>query len=248
VSGQSPIDLSSAAFAATSADPVRFHYPSQEVAASVCFTVCDGDPGPGGTTLVPEVVVTPEPCGARVEADGLTFELQSFHWHTPSEHLVEGRAAPLELHLVHRAGDALLVAAVLSVTGAADPGIAPAFDPIGRFDPSSLRPGESQCSDARFVLDDLLPAGRSVLRYGGSLTTAPFTEGVAWVVFSEPREASPAQVAAHHRLVSCALPRFGPRPNPPGNARPVQDLAGRRLFGDRMVGSLPGGASTGGAR
>jgi carbonic anhydrase len=248
VSGQSPIDLTREAFAAAPADPVRFRYPSEAVPASVCFTVHDGDPAPGGAVLVPEVVVTPEPCGARVEAGGLTLELQSFHWHTPSEHLVEGRPAPLELHLVHRAGDALLVAAVLSVMGAADPVIAPAFDLIEGFDPASLRPGEPQCRPARIVLDGLLPAGRSILRYDGSLTTAPFTEGVAWVVFSEPREASPGQVAAHHRLVSSGLPLFGPRENPPGNARPVQDLAGRWLFGEWMMGSLLEGEGSGGAR
>ena len=239
VSGQSPIDLTGAAFAGAPTEPVVFRYPREEVAASVCFTVHDGDPAPGGVILVPEVVVTPDSCGARAETGGRTFELQSFHWHTPSEHLVEGRPVPLELHLVHRSGDALLVAAVLSLIGAADPGIAPAFDLIGEFDPAALRPGEPQCRAARFVLDDLLPAERSVLRYDGSLTTAPFTEGVAWVVFTEPRAASPGQVAAHDRLVSSGLPGFAPRPNPPGNARPVQDLAGRRLFGDRMVGSLP---------
>jgi carbonic anhydrase len=248
VGGQSPIDLGGAAFAGAPADPVWFHYPVDEVLAEVCFTVHDGDPGPGGVTLVPGIVVTPEPCGARVEAGSLSFELQSFHWHTPSEHLVEGRAAPLELHLVHRAGEALLVVAVLSVIGAADPGIAPAFDLIGRFEPASLRPGEPQCHTALFVLGDLLPAGRSVVRYDGSLTTAPFTEGVAWVVLREFREASSAQVESHDRLVSSALPGFGPRPNPPGNARPVQDLAGRRVFGEGMIGSLPGGERTGGAR
>ena len=79
-------------------------------------------------------------------------------------------------------------------------------------------------------LDRLLPGRTDTYRYGGSLTTAPFSEGVNWVVMVGRFEASQDQVAAHMELVSAPTPRCDPRPNPPGNARPIQDLAGRKVL------------------
>ena len=43
----------------------------------------------------------------------MRWDLQQFHWHTPSEHEIEGRDTPLEMHFVHtRADGAFLVIAV----------------------------------------------------------------------------------------------------------------------------------------
>ena len=39
---------------------------------------------------------------------GETFKLQQFHFHAPSEHLVDGKEFALELHLVHAADDGTL--------------------------------------------------------------------------------------------------------------------------------------------
>ena len=68
---------------------------------------------------------------AHLIVDGDRFDLQSFHWHSPSEHLLDGKALPLELHLVHASpeGD-LLVLGVLFTAGPEDAVIAPAFDTI----------------------------------------------------------------------------------------------------------------------
>ena len=65
-------------------------------------------------------------------------------------------------------------------------------------------------------LTPLLPARRATWRYGGSLTTPPCTEGVAWVVMEEPVSMSPAQIAAFASLY-------------PNNFRPVQPLGERIL-------------------
>ena len=232
---QSPIDITRRALVPLGAGPaLRFRYPSSPVAVSVRFEVKDGDPVDGTVEVVPEVVVVPQEGEARVEVGEAVYRLQSLHWHTPSEHWLDGRSLPLELHLVHRRVEdaALLVVGVLYREGSHNEAIAPAFDLIGRFDPATLAPDRPQEAAATLRLADLLPETKTTYRYQGSLTTAPFTEGVSWVVFTELLEASAEQVAAHDLLVSAPTPACGGRPNPAGNARRVQDLAGRSVGTD----------------
>ena len=63
----------------------------------------------------------------------------------------------------------------------------------------------------------LLPRRLPHLRLNGSLTTPPCTEGVNWVVFTQPVQATRAQIEAMTRLIG--------QPN----NRPVQP-AHRRLM------------------
>jgi carbonic anhydrase len=63
---------------------------------------------------------------------------------------------------------------------------------------------------------DALPEKREYFTYMGSMTEPPCTEGVLWLVFKQPRQASPAQMALFSRLY-------------PLNARPVQSTAGRMI-------------------
>jgi carbonic anhydrase len=145
--------------------------------------------------------------GSQANIDGLTHRLLQFHFHSPAEHRLDGRRAPMELHLVHEAADGSLAAigawiaegahnpdydAVVAALSGATPGVAAA--PI---DPSSLLPG-----DRRYVA------------YMGSLTTPPYTEGVAWHMLLQPVAISRPQIDAiavgHH-----------------GNSRPPQPMGGR---------------------
>ena len=64
---------------------------------------------------------------------------------------------------------------------------------------------------------ELLPETRTAWRYRGSLTTPPCTEGVSWIVMTEPVALSPEQITAFGALY-------------PNNYRPVQPL-GRRTLG-----------------
>lgn len=235
---QSPIDIARRALVPLGPGPaLRFRYPSSPVAVSVRFEVKDGDPVRGRPEVVPELVAVPQEGEARIEVGADTYLLQSLHWHTPSEHHLEGRPLALELHLVHRraADGAFLVAGVLYRAGAHSRAIAPAFDLIGRFDPAALAPDRPQEAAASMHLGHLLPEARTTYRYLGSLTTAPFTEGVSWVVFTELAEASAEQVALHDRLVSAHLPAWADRPHPPGNARRIQDPAGRAIGTDAAL-------------
>ena len=104
-----------------------------------------------------------------------------FHWHTPSEHEVDGERTPLEMHLVRRRADgALLVAAVFIERGRANRALGPLF----RAPPAE--PGATrEVANAR--LKGLLPGKRQSFRYSGSLTTPPFTEPVRFIVFEPDR-------------------------------------------------------------
>ena len=57
-----------------------------------------------------------------ITVDGVPYKLKQFHFHSPSEHAINGHRAVLETHFVHQndKGD-LLVIGVLSDIGAADP-------------------------------------------------------------------------------------------------------------------------------
>lgn len=58
--------------------------------------------------------------GSSLEYDGVTFDLVQFHFHTPSEHLLDGVTYPMEMHLVHAQHDRperLLVIGVLFKEG-----------------------------------------------------------------------------------------------------------------------------------
>jgi carbonic anhydrase len=159
--------------------------------------------------------------GGDLVLDGHTYHLAQFHVHAPSEHTVNGRSFPLELHFVHRDADGrLAVVGVLVETGAATEALAPvlaahptaggpAVPVSGTFDPSALLP--------------LAPL-RIAYRYDGSLTTPPCTEGVAWsVLFGSITVSAEQRTAITSQLAE-------------PNHRPVQPLDGRPLRLDTSIG------------
>jgi carbonic anhydrase len=131
------------------------------------------------------------------------YRLLQFHYHHPAEHLVGGRAAPLEVHLVHQnARGELAVVGVLFTEGNAN-------EVLG----SMIRGvGSSATVDPRA----LLPARQVYTAYSGSLTTPPCTEDVKWMILEQTMTASREQMKQMRGLVA-------------PNARPVQGLGGRKV-------------------
>ncbi|MCB1246872.1 MAG: carbonic anhydrase family protein [Acidimicrobiia bacterium] len=115
----------------------------------------------------------PEP-GGVLDLDGVQYTLDEIHGHTPSEHTIDGRAADLEVHLVHRSADGAI--AVVGVLFETTDGVYPVdtfITNIGGL-PTMVH------------LDHLVPGPPSpMFRYQGSLTTPPYTEGVEWVVHTK---------------------------------------------------------------
>ena len=152
--------------------------------------------------------------GSGVIVDGVRYELLQFHFHRGSEHTVAGVRLPLELHLVHRSDEgALAVVGVLYREGAGDEALAPIWE---------LLPPEPDATVALPGTMDvaaLLPDRRTTWRYRGSLTTPPCTEGVSWLIMTEPMTLSAEQIATFAAIYD-------------GNYRPVQSLNDRLLGRD----------------
>jgi carbonic anhydrase len=136
--------------------------------------------------------------------DGVAYELVQFHFHVVSEHRVDGLGYDMELHLVHASeeGSNAVIGVFLKRGGSSGP-LAPIFASL----PDDLNvhhPLEAPFSPAAF-----LPMRSAHFRYVGSLTTPPCTEGVQWVVMSDPVTVSDEDMAQFAERIHF-------------NARPVQ--------------------------
>ena len=205
-SAQSPIDLRRSEITFVNHLPtIRFSYPRK---ADVTLNNT-GSPGEEAT------VRADVPAGAAsITLSGTKYTLQQFHWHTQSEHEIDGRRSPMEMHLVHSAADgSLLVIGVLIKQGRTNDVLAPIFSALPQT------PGETRAVGG-VRIDDLLPHDLSSYRYMGSLTTPPFTEGVRWIVLAHSITLSKRQIEAFRELFH------------EGNSREVQPLNGRKVLSD----------------
>ncbi|MDM0077363.1 carbonic anhydrase family protein [Variovorax sp. J2P1-59] len=124
---------------------------------------------------------------------GVDFKLAQFHFHTPSEHHLDGKSFPMEMHLVSKdASGKIIVVGVLIKTGKENPTLAPLF--------ADLPASEGASRDAEIDLAALMPSSHRALLYAGSLTTPPCSENVNWVVMEQPIQMSRRQIAAFQKL------------------------------------------------
>ncbi|QNT69660.1 carbonic anhydrase [Defluviicoccus vanus] len=192
---QSPIDLSHAITAELDAASVNWQPISHGIILNNGHTIQINTPDAGGLSL-----------------DGAEYKLAQFHFHHLSEHAVDGKRSPMEVHFVHKAtsGDGLTVLGVFLVEGTENSVLAPLWAAMPEHE--GEKPLVSSI-DAK----GLLPSSSAAYRYEGSLTTPPCSEIVNWVVLKEPVTASAAQIAAFAKLF-------------PNNARPIQPLNRRFIL------------------
>jgi len=147
--------------------------------------------------------------GSYAELGGKRYELAQFHFHSPSEHTVNGKHAEMEVHLVHRDKDGkLAVVGVFLKPGHELAGLAATWKNLPKTE------GEKPVAGASVDASSLLPKRAEVYTYSGSLTTPPCSEGVSWFVMVDPAEVSAEQIKVFQAIVS-------------PNARPVQPLNSR---------------------
>jgi carbonic anhydrase len=168
-----------------------------------------------------------QPTTACVQYHGQNCPLLKLHFHTPSEHLIDGTPALFEVHFVHKIpafveshSSAYLVLGVL-MEARRPAASAAARGPVEQFSLNRMlaekwtEPGENGMACIRTA--GLLPPPAQCgdyYRYEGSLTTPPYDELVSWVVLrnrgslDHPHEVQ-LENETHH------------------DARPIQPLARR---------------------
>jgi carbonic anhydrase len=152
-----------------------------------------------------------------------TYQLAQFHFHTPSEHAIDGKQYDAELHLVHKniLGEVVVVGVVLSKSETAPVGI---FDAIVEAAP--LAGGSVELEGMSLNALTLLPDESSYFTYTGSLTTPPCTESVRWFVMQKPVPVSDAVIRRLHTVVGL----FSGYNGYPNNNRPIVPLNGRTVL------------------
>jgi carbonic anhydrase len=155
--------------------------------------------------------------GSILKLNDKVYHLKQMHFHTPSEHTLDGKHLPMEMHMVHQSDDGkLAVVGVLIEEGGTNKNIAKIIPWL----PNA--PGESKhLADVHIELNLQIPANREAYHYTGSLTTPPCSENVEWLVLKEKLKFSAEQIKA-----------FSSRMH--DNSRPVQPLYARKIVVDKL--------------
>jgi carbonic anhydrase len=153
--------------------------------------------------------------GSSIKVDGTSYQLLQFHFHTLSEHTLNGKHSAMEMHFVHKSDEGnLAVVGVMMNQGRENSSLAPIWEHLPK------KAGEEQHIDGVTInAMYLLPKEQLTYQYSGSLTTPPCSEGVKWLVLTTPIEVSTAQVAAFESIIG-------------HNYRPVQPLTARQVLKD----------------
>jgi carbonic anhydrase len=162
--------------------------------------------------------------GSECQADGKIYTSKQFHFHTPSEHMIDGMTFPMEMHIVNVLKDSniknkpsFLVVGILFKMGKENKLLNEFLKDVPKeeSEKDSLPPGTVNMNDlSPLVLNS--SAGNSFYSYDGSLTTAPFTESVHWVILKQIVEASPDQIIAIEKMEG-------------NNARHIQEIYDRKV-------------------
>jgi carbonic anhydrase len=144
------------------------------------------------------------------------YRLVQFHFHTPSEHQVNHKPYPMEMHLVNQDKDGrLLVIGLLIKEGKKNKELATLWSQLPETKDAQVNLNAQDAPN----LGALVPSTGHHVFYKGSLTTPPCTEGVQWVVFEQPIELSRAQIHTFQKLL-------------PDNHRPPQPAHEREVDED----------------
>jgi len=211
---QSPIDIRrSGAVVSRELPALHVHYP-RSLDLEIRYESKDsGQPDGCEHRTAEETVLAEIPAGAAwVTLGGVRYDLANFHFHTRSEHRLDGHQFPLEQHFVHLGpnGEKLVIGLFITTGGHG-----------GTLQDQALASVPAECSENVKLpaanLAGALPANLSTFRYDGSLTTNPYSEPVSWLVLNHIRE-----------IKSTSLAHFQSR-FPDGDSRPLQPLNGRTV-------------------
>lgn len=161
--------------------------------------------------------------GSSIVQDDTTFNFKQCHFHTPSEHLVDGITFPMEMHIVNimpnedkNATPQYLVIGVLFKVGKENKFINDFLSaiPEEEHQTTDVKAGTVKMSDLFGTIPKEIQG--NYYNYRGSLTTPPYTESVRWYIAKHIFEASAEQIESINKIEG-------------NNARHVQALYGRQV-------------------
>lgn len=147
-----------------------------------------------------------------------TYHLKQFHFHIPSEHTLEGKHLPMEMHMVHQSEDGnLAVVGILYQEGKIpDDNLAKIIANL-----PTARGDSIYISNLHHELKIHIPEDTDAYHYVGSFTTPPCSENVQWLVLRNTLTLTADQL----RILS---DRISP------NNRPTQPLHDRKVEGIQL--------------
>ncbi|CAL1299773.1 unnamed protein product, partial [Larinioides sclopetarius] len=225
-SQQSPVDIDTDdALKSAFLKPIEFHGYDKPLKNAVILNN-------GHTVLIKTEKYSNPP---YIKGGGLsgkyTFRQLHFHWgssnYKGSEHRIDGKTYPAELHIVHEknkgTGDLAIVAVFLEISKRNNPDLEPIITSL----PKVSVPGPAVLIKKSFPLTNLLPDDIShYYRYMGSLTTPPCTEGAVWTVLAKPVRIGQHQLKAFRKLRTSS----GSKHFLSDNYRPPQELHQRIIL------------------
>lgn len=150
--------------------------------------------------------------GSRLTTGRDVYELKQFHFHTPSEHTVDGKHHPMEMHFVHQSeSGSFAVVAGFFAEGAPNENLQRLIDHFpGARGETVHRPDVT--IDPSVHLASEAPS----YAYLGSFTTPPCTESVEWFLMRSTLAAGREQLAAFEAKLD-------------HNNRPIQPTGSRSI-------------------
>ncbi|QCD88168.1 alpha carbonic anhydrase 7-like [Vigna unguiculata] len=163
---------------------------------------------------------------SSVKINGTKYRLVQSHWHSPSEHAIDGTRLDLELHMVHQTPSGqIAVVGIMYRAGRADPFLSSLTEVLEALSDKTGAEKEVAELDPNLVMERASAA--FYYRYIGSLTSPPCSENVVWTVFREVRSVSQEQIKMLKEAVE---------DHAISNARPLQKLNNRVVqFNDPEV-------------
>ncbi|KAL5994540.1 Alpha carbonic anhydrase 7 [Asimina triloba] len=155
--------------------------------------------------------------GGSIFVNGTEYVLQQCHWHSPSEHTINGESYDLEVHMVHQSSDnRTAVFGIMYKIGRPDNFLAELMEHVQSI------ADNHEMEKAVGVVDPrhLKMGSRKYYRYLGSLTTPPCHEGVVWTVLKKVRTVSRDQMRTLRKAVD---------DHAEVNARPTQPINRREI-------------------
>ncbi|MEL3961488.1 carbonic anhydrase family protein [Lysinibacillus endophyticus] len=141
------------------------------------------------------------------------YKLTGIHFHSPSEHQINGQYFDMEAHLFHETKDGKMAIIGLFIeSGEENKELAEMWANMPKDGAEAVKVLKNPIN-----LEQLLPEEKNVYQYVGSLTSPPCTEGVNWFVLEQPIEMSNEQI---NQFSSIFLQ----------NNRPIQQLNNRDVY------------------